>query len=130
MKCNISKELFKEIMNMEYINKFWSKHYEQVEINGDDIIYEEEYTSRTYGGYGAISYRTDTFNRRISIGTFCFKCKEWAFEKGYDIYSDTHGADVCNVGSNYSIAPFHHSGSEQQACFDACQWILDNKDKQ
>lgn len=65
----------------------------------------------------------------INIYELAHKCKEWAYNKGFDIYSDFNGADVCHIGSNYSVAPFHYNFTELEAIFKACQWILDNKDK-
>lgn len=114
MSYSISKELFEAVMGFEVIEFYCRKEIQYYPADKERV--------RCIDWIPTLS--------GLEYNDFFFKCKEWAFEKGYDIYSDTHGADVCNVGSNYSIAPFHHSGSEQQACFDACQWILDNKDKQ
>ena len=61
----------------------------------------------------------------INIYELAHKCKEWAYSKGYDIYSDYNGADVCNICSNYSIAPFHHNVTEKEAIFKACEWIME-----
>lgn len=55
------------------------------------------------------------------------KCKEKAYDLGFDIYSDFNGADVCRIGSNYSIAPFHHNVTEVEAIIKSYEWILENK---
>jgi hypothetical protein len=67
------------------------------------------------------------FQESINIYELAHRCKEWAYSKGYDIYSDCNGADVCNIGSNYSIAPFHHNVTEPEAIFKACEYIMEQK---
>lgn len=64
-----------------------------------------------------------------NIYELAHKCKEEAYSLGFDIYSDLNGADVCLIGSNYSLAPFHHNVTEIEAIFKAYQWVLDNRGK-
>lgn len=68
----------------------------------------------------------------ITYNDFFFKCKEWAYnqnkqyyiESGYTKY-DSYAKVWFDGGRNKEFK----SNTEQQSVFDACQWILDNKDK-
>lgn len=55
------------------------------------------------------------------------KCKEWAFDTfNCEIYTGINYGYVLDEDNNLA----HESiglESEQQYCFDACMWILDNK---
>lgn len=62
-------------------------------------------------------------NNMVEINYFFFACKEWASNKGCHIYSHTN---ACHI--HYNVASFK-SFSEQQAVFDACQWILERENK-
>ena len=65
----------------------------------------------------------------IGIDTFFFKCKEWALEQGYEIFTSGIKCSVYKISKGWIIDQLE-STSEQQAAFDACQWILNNKDRQ
>lgn len=110
MSYKISKELFEAVMNVETINGITLvpklKEYDYV----DGI----SYTLKSGGGF-------------ISYDTFFFKCKKWAKTQGYVIWSYLDQANTFNF-DGIKINSF--ISKEQQAVFDACQWILDNKDKQ
>lgn len=108
MKYNISKELFETVIGEEFNS-----------VNNDYI-------------YMGIKNTKDS--ARISINDFFFLCKEWAIVNGFSIISGTDGlgqisAYIEELGDGYRCKDFF-SNSEQQAVFDSCQWILDNKDKQ
>ena len=65
------------------------------------------------------------------------KCKEWASTKGYILFSKTRLSSSL-ASCYFDVMGFHdyeddfkndfRAESEQQAVFDACQWILDNKE--
>ena len=57
----------------------------------------------------------------IEINYFFFDCKEWAYNKGYSIYSHNN---ACHI--HYDVASFK-SFCEQQSVFDACQWIIERE---
>ena len=69
-----------------------------------------------------------------NINDFFFKCKEWAASKGFELFS-TRLRDKKRIAYNCSLYGYYgdeedfNSTSEQQAVFDACQWILKNMDK-
>lgn len=121
MKYNISKELFEAVMGTKTLT-----YSIEGSKNSKVIVYSTGYI------------RTKT----ITINDFFFKCKEWAFKQGYVIRTGMR----FDVGASAQIyaetSPFSFNAlklideqdwidadSEQQCCFDACQWILDNKDK-
>lgn len=76
----------------------------------------------------------------IPLDTFFFKCKDWAFEQAYQLEScktnkllednKFESIYMCGGFYQYSVIQNFYASSEQQAVFDACQWILNNKDKQ
>ena len=110
MSYNISKELFEAVYGRKV----------------------DEHTDLRYKG----------FLSTLVVNDFFFKCKEWAFWNDYeiivrmrivDIYRDEHKIDYgyeINHTNNGIIKTSWWISSEQQVVFDACQWILDNKDKQ
>ena len=100
MSYNISKELFKEITGNEGTIHEYNR---ECIINGD-------------------------VEQCISINDFFFECKKWALRQGYLLISSFGYCSIHIDDTNTNICEIT-SSSEQQAVFDACQWILD-KDKQ
>lgn len=122
MSYNISKELFETVMNekiIEYRGVFGS------------------YISGTYNNHVNLGccitvVSTDGGIVSCSINDFFFKCKKYALKQNISMYSYIHelncGVEIvpkkkCNWLDNKKFK----SDSEQQAVFDACQWILENK---
>lgn len=103
---SISKELLSEVLE-EDIVEVGSFNSPILEINVQRYSYKEW--------------------RKINIYELAHKCKEKAYDLGFDIYSDFNGADVCRIGSNYSIAPLHHNVTEVEAIIKSYEWILENK---
>ena len=102
MSYKISKELFEKVMKVELAG---------FSINEENVI-------------GYIFNKIGYFE--ISVDTFFFKCKEWLIGRGYDNWSGYHENEYfCYVKTKGTFI----SNSEQQAVFDACQWVLDNKEK-
>ena len=99
MSYEISKELFEAIMSLD---------------SGRINVFD---SSITYN-YG---------HNCISINDFFFKCKEWAYNQGYIIYSSTKSCSMFKKEAQLYCS--NEDIQEQQKIFDACQWILD-KDKQ
>ncbi len=65
------------------------------------------------------------------INDFFFKCKEWATKQGFCLTSQTYLnkenlEGSCSFGYDVMMCPMYHeiSFSEQQAVFDACEYIL------
>lgn len=78
--------------------------------------------------------------KSINIYEFAFKCKEWAFSKGYIISSGL--TPVLGVNKDGWAEVFSSSTpldgklhtfkqlSEPEAVFKACEWILEYKENQ
>ena len=97
---NISKELFEAVYNCNLstdkeMNAFYIRHTE------DNLGY---------------------------INNFFFKCKEWANRLGYDLSTHSsfgkHYCDIHEMGQQEPEYCISENSLEQQAVFDACQWIL------
>ena len=112
MSYKISKELFEAVMG------FCKNEIAEMYVSDENIFwhtYEDEFIGNK--------------DSKINVDTFFFKCKEWAYNKGYIIKTDIAGEWELYNFKNGGIFDAQNSSSEQQACFDACQWILD-EDKQ
>ena len=105
MSYKISKELLCEVLDKD------KRNITKIKNNQSKTIVEYEQFERYWGA--------------INIYELAHKCKEWAFDKfNYEIYTSTTYGYVLNEENNL----VHESislESEQQYCFDACQWILD-----
>lgn len=113
MDYKISKELFEAVMGIETDRLF---------CTGSFIKNDSNYLSTSI-----------IEENKISINDFFFKCKEWVLEQRYGLTSymvkkDSGRATVWKheLGKSKRFI----STTEQQAVFDACQWILNNKDQQ
>ena len=101
----------------------------------------EEYSLNEFPDGYSINYKTTLVLSKysgvefINIYELAHKCKEWAYERDFYIYSifTFAGEGACYVTKDDEIqkrlATFA-GDSEPEAIFKACQWILDNKDKQ
>lgn len=110
----ISKELFEIIYNVK-ISKLEVDEFSYIWVNID----------------------SEHLSRFDSINNFFFKCKDWAYNKGYYLASnrysdgaccqyfteDSRECDECGEVKTITI----HADSEQQAVFNVCQCILENK---
>lgn len=124
-KYNISKELFEAVMSEKIID------YRGVFI---------DHISGTYNNKtildGITIVAADGGIISCSVNNFFFKCKDWANKNGYRLLNGSHDYNnqtICLIYKDYDyIGDFCEkikADSEQQAVFDACQWILDNKGK-
>lgn len=73
-------------------------------------------------------------DNRVNTSEFFFMCKEWANKQGYRLLNGSHDYNnqiICNIYKDFDYIGDYceqiESESEQQAVFDACQWILENK---
>ena len=78
-------------------------------------------------------------SQHINIYELAHTCKEWAFNNGNFILQSayipkgTFTSAYCITQSNFSYPKYDetfHADTEPEATFQACQWILDNKDLQ
>ena len=109
MPYNISKELFEAVMGFSVESVYLDNSYV------DDFASPEFVWSNNGEQIAG-----------ISVDTFFFKCKEWAYPYGYTILSST---DECSLIDREGIGLVfeQHYVHEAQAVFNACQWILENK---
>ena len=80
----------------------------------------------------------ESINRKryINIYELAYKCKEWAYKQGFVILSGhsaySIGLFFCSckgwLSENYDKQIEINHKTEPEAIFQACQWILDNKD--
>ena len=74
----------------------------------------------------------------INVYELAYKCKEWAFDNGYELRS---GRDIdvkeelcyfCEYKQerqlDYANGDYFLADTETESIFKACQWILDNKE--
>lgn len=124
-EIEISKELVETVLDFKishlYIDEDIISFRKKVQIWDDITKY----------------YRYDDEDEEceISIYEFSFKCKKWALEQDFALNSgiSDHIAKVKfavitnNCHNSYKT---FNSDTEQQAVFDACQWILENKEEE
>lgn len=107
----ISKELLSEVYGSKVIDFLQDK----VDYNQYGIFFEdgEMIVTNVYG--------------------LANKCKEWAFSKGYEVFSGRHEKKewTCDLYfhnaihyDDYNIGLSYLSATEQEAIFIACEWIL------
>lgn len=74
----------------------------------------------------------------INIYELAHKCKEWAFEQGYELFSRILSNDhqmtgnclVIRVESDpETVLKITNGSTEPEAIFLACNWILENKEE-
>ena len=95
------------------------------------ICIEEEYRNIKYD---IVSPVNGHYTERINTFELIHKCKDWMFFKGYTFeiewIHDSEPQDktrcVVRLGK-YGTKGV--AGSEQEAIFKACQWVLENEDK-
>lgn len=66
---------------------------------------------------------------------FSNKCKEWAENKGYIIFSKNKECLIYSIEEVYDVIEclnqyedYFEADTECEAIFKACEWILDNKE--
>ena len=102
------------------------------------VVYPIDETTETYVGIQESTGRVMWFGKEhndcrseIDIHRVAHKCKEWALNLGYILYSTVHGYE-CYIDSRNFIdnTPVRFlAGSEPEAIFKACQWILTKDSK-
>lgn len=77
-----------------------------------------------------ISYRYLYGNKEIrfmSIYEFAFKCNEWAYKNGYDIWSITWRAVEFQNNEKPNSTARITKDTEIEAIIEACNWILEKE---
>lgn len=67
------------------------------------------------------------YYHRVNIYEFAFKCKEWALEKGFNIFSSCKSFSIFENG-NWIISSSGED-NEIEAIINACNWILESKNE-
>lgn len=119
-------------------------------FNIGDFFYKDSPTESVQIENGIITYTVGKSSFEKPVDSFFFMCKDWALRQGYMLSS---GLETCSyrkvqyfcLQTNYVILGYSNrkssplvpnpnprletviSHSEQQAVFDACQWILNIK---
>ena len=99
-----SKELLSEVLGIDKVFIIYQQ---------DDILVYE------VGGYYG-----DTVDYVINIYELAHKCKEWAYEKGYQLASYPSGKDWYVCRDPYK-EPYEGDNTEPEAIFKACEWIME-----
>ena len=120
----ISKELLSEVLK-DKLKEEYNGSYDFI-CNGV-VNLERNEVSSTLGFYDS---ELDFF---INIYELAYKCKEWAYENNYYVYSTPSFAlegvayivEDNNIGKRLKTLQL---GSEVEAVIQACEWILNSKD--
>ena len=104
----ITKELLSEVLANGVVTKI-------CDLYGSELFYcsdKEQYPPLPYS---------------MNIHELAHKCKEWALEQGYFLYSvivDKEAYAFVTYPCNTSLRLFsNHSKTEPEAIFKACEWI-------
>lgn len=96
-KYNINKQLFNEIMEID--------DFSSITVKDGCILYR----------YG---------HRCISLGSFFFKCKDWAFNLGYELRSWNKRCEIIEISRKYYIdIPVSKGFDEIDAVINAVKYI-------
>lgn len=126
----ISKELLSEVLDLYITDITYPVMESQTSLFSDKPEIIPNYSIMEYTGSNGFMGATLTIN----IHELAFKCKEWALKQGYMIVTFGNGYFIYDMKELYD--PMEQldkwiedglSTSEQQAVFDACQRILDNR---
>lgn len=101
----ISKELLSEVLEV-----------------GIDIVDHYTKDNNLYYSFSRSS------TQHINIYELAHKCKEWAKNKGYLLLSGYDDGKTFYCTCSNKSSPDSYSGTEPEAIFKVCQWILDNKE--
>ena len=115
----ISKALLSEVLGIPLLHIRYNNTTNLYEIFKEDLFNWSD------GSYGRWS------NLEVNIYELAHKCKAWALNLGYILYSAVHGYE-CYIDSRNFIdnTPVRFlSESEPEAIFKACQWILTKDSK-
>ena len=120
----ISKELLIEVLGSEYKQRLID--WFQIE---DDNFLRTYYDCGSYDDKG----RPTGLGLEINIYEFAFKCKEWAENKGYIIFSKNKECLIYSIDEVYDVIEclnqyedYFEANTEIESIVKACNWILEN----
>jgi hypothetical protein len=114
----INKKLFETVIGFEVV---------EFEQNINTI----RYYPASYPRAKCIDWKPDLIS--INIYELAHKCKEWAKNLEYDLYSSCNGICALSFGeyrgvwNNFPTAEFYVKDNELESIFEACEFIIDNK---
>lgn len=112
---NVSKELLSEVLEVEVFDIVNDKN---TPIN----MFQYEIKKRMLDG-------SEVAFREINIYELAYKCKEWA-NITKNVYLSSGFNEMDKKWEAMMMQHTFPASTEPEAIFKACQWILDNKDKQ
>ena len=118
----ISKELLSKVLkeNITYIELKGDTNYVQAGFKNSEIVYVGKLQKR----------------KKINIYELAHKCKEWVFNKGYELRTSTIGIvdvydhiyiDKEDGLTGVFINCRKEADTEPEAIFKACEYIMENK---
>jgi hypothetical protein len=114
---SISKELLSEALKCKV-------HHINIEVHESTVVYHT--VNPRYKDYPQ--------PKTINIHELMHLCKEWAYEQGYILTQAKRKASIrqyrisIHTKEHYQKEKCFLEHSEPEACFLACEWILENKD--
>ena len=96
-------------------------------LNRHVVSVSENIKIREYGP--CISYQGRRFSYDINIHELAHKCKEWAWENGYELVESLEEAYLIDMrNSNVASSVLNQNDlTSPERVFKLCQWILENK---
>lgn len=125
-----------EIISKELLSEVLGRTIERISINENRCEIRNSISFENY--QLGVSYKYSHGNEEIRfmpIHELAYKCKEWAYAKyKYTIIEWAGGVDIMD-GEDNEVETFLNLNHplvlfNLEFTFKACQWILDNKDKQ
>ena len=113
-----SKELLSVVFNRKVC---WLMLLDEDTDTHNTLKVHFQFNDIYYGGVSGIE------DEQINIYELAHKCKEWAISQGYQfrVYYQCDGSEEWYIGK----CGFEWDAFKGDSVFEACQWILDNKDK-
>jgi len=105
----ISKELLSKVLGIDTINDY--------EFDGNliTIYYIDDENRKDYG--------------LINVHELDYKCKQWAWENGFEIMEDASRVRAISLDMGTYIEDFGRKKYNIEANFTAYEWILEQKAK-
>ena len=92
-----------------------------------EIHYVEKLDFRTIK-FGGISIEGNFINSSMNIYELAHKCKEWANNKGFHLWSMQNECQLETFEASHNLDIEHFmADTEIEAVFKACEWILKDK---
>ena len=111
----ISKELLSEVLDIKLEDIVDFKMFM------NELFYYQELLLRA-NCQGKISKHKDSTQQSINIYEFAYKCKEWAFKRGYEIVVLANSIKIYK--NHFEVYNTNTKLYDLDMFFRACNWIL------